>query len=58
VAVTAGDPLHVMTTGAAVVAASEPYDDDAGWEPIPDASLIEATPGDVTCIALHRKGTA
>jgi glutamine amidotransferase len=58
VAVTAGDPLHLMTTGAAVIAASEPYDEDASWEAVPDASLIEATPGDVTCTALHRKGNA
>jgi glutamine amidotransferase len=58
VAVTAGDPLHLMTTGVAVVAASEPYDDAAGWEEVPDGSVIEATPGDVTCTDLHRKGTA
>jgi hypothetical protein len=37
---------------------SEPHDDDAGWESVPDASLVEATPGDVTLTALHRKGTA
>jgi glutamine amidotransferase len=58
VAVAAGDSLHLRTTGAAVIAMSEPHDDDAGWESVPDASLVEATPGDVTCTALHRKGTA
>ncbi len=57
-AVVAGDPLHLMATGAAVIAASEPYDDDAAWQAVPDASLVEATPGDVTCTALHRKGNA
>ena len=58
VAVVAGDPLHLLSTGASVIAASEPHDNDAGWERVPDASLIEATPGDVTCTALHRKGNA
>jgi glutamine amidotransferase len=58
VAVVAGDPLHLLGTGAAVFAASEPHDEDSGWEAVPDASLVEATPGDVTCTALHRKGTA
>ena len=57
VAVTAGDPLHLLTTGAAVTVASEPSD-DSSWEAVPDASLIEATAGDVTCIALHRKEPA
>lgn len=55
VAATAGDPLRLLTTGAAVIAASEPYDDDAAWDAVPDSSLIEATPGDVTCTPLHRK---
>jgi glutamine amidotransferase len=58
VAVTAGDPLHVLSTGASVLVMSEPHDDDPGWEAVPDASLIEATPGDVTRTALHRKGNA
>jgi glutamine amidotransferase len=58
VAVVAGDPRHLLATGAAVVAASEPYDDDKRWEVVPDSSLIEATAADVTCTALHRKGNA
>ena len=58
VAVTAGDPLHLLATDAAVLVASERSDADAGWESVPNASVIEATPGEVTCTALHRKEPA
>jgi glutamine amidotransferase len=58
VAVTAGDPLHVLATGASITLASEPFDDDGRWEAIPDGSLIEATAADLTCTALRRKGNA
>jgi glutamine amidotransferase len=33
---------------AGVVIASEPYDDDPGWEEVPDRSLVLAGPGGVT----------
>ena len=38
--------------GDAVVVASEPFDDDPGWEPVPDASLVRATPTSVTVTPL------
>jgi glutamine amidotransferase len=58
VAVTAGDPLHVLATGASLTVASEPFDGDGRWEAIPEGSLIEATAADLTCTALRRKGNA
>lgn len=57
-AVAAGDSLAVLCTGSSVVVASEPYDDDRRWDPVPDRSVLEATAGAVTCVALHRKGNA
>lgn len=41
---TFGDTLFVRREADGVVVASEPYDDDAAWQQIPDMSLIEATP--------------
>lgn len=40
VATTWGDTLSVLRTGDGVVLASEPYDDDPGWEEIPDRHLV------------------
>jgi len=40
--VVVGEPLYVRR-GAGVVVASEPYDDEDGWEPVPDGSIVEAT---------------
>ncbi|MDQ1372757.1 MAG: gamma-glutamyl hercynylcysteine S-oxide hydrolase [Actinomycetota bacterium] len=57
-AVTAGDSLAVLSTEGAVVVASEPYDDDSRWNPVPDASLVEAVPGNVTYTGLDRKERA
>ncbi|WP_193046729.1 ergothioneine biosynthesis protein EgtC [Mycolicibacterium baixiangningiae] len=45
VATTWGDTLSVLRTGDGVVLASEPYDDDQGWEEIPDRHLVH-TDGD------------
>ena len=37
-----GESLFVRDDGDAVVVASEPYDDDPGWAPVPDGSLVAA----------------
>ena len=42
VATACGDSLFVRS-GGGVVVASEPFDDEPGWEPVPDRSLVEAT---------------
>lgn len=43
-----GDSLYVLEGGTlgpgAVVVASEPFDDQPGWQLVPDASLVEADP--------------
>ncbi len=41
-ATTFGDTLFVHEEPDAIVLASEPYDDDPGWQPVPPRSLIEA----------------
>jgi glutamine amidotransferase len=47
-ATTWGDTLFVRRLGdAGVVIASEPYDDEPGWEKVPDRSLVTAGPGGV-----------
>lgn len=45
-ATTWGDTLFVRQ-GESVVIASEPYDDEPGWEEVPDRSLVTAGPGGV-----------
>jgi glutamine amidotransferase len=45
-ATTWGDTLFVRS-GPAIVIASEPYDDEPGWEEVPDRSLVTAGPGGV-----------
>jgi glutamine amidotransferase len=35
-----------------VVVASEPYDSDLAWEPVPDGSLVEATPDETSVRSL------
>ena len=45
-----GDTLFVREFGEAadgIVIASEPYDDEPGWEEVPDRSLLTAGPGGV-----------
>jgi gamma-glutamyl hercynylcysteine S-oxide hydrolase len=40
-----------------LVLASEPYDDQPGWEDVPDRHLVEVTAEGVTLTALeHTKG--
>jgi len=45
-----GDPLFVLETGAGVLVASEPLDDDPSWRTVPDGSLLV---GDRTGIDVH-----
>ena len=47
-----GDSLFVLEAGAAAVVASEPYDDDPAWRPVPDRSVVSAEPGRVAVEAL------
>jgi len=42
-----GDSLFVLESEDAVVVASEPYDDDARWQRVPDGSMVDATVGRV-----------
>jgi len=42
-----GESLVTRRTADSVVVASEPYDDEAGWEPVPDGMLVDAAPGHV-----------
>lgn len=51
VATTCGESLFARR-GPALVVASEPYDDEPGWEPVPDASLVVARDGDVRITSL------
>ncbi|BCB76981.1 ergothioneine biosynthesis protein EgtC [Phytohabitans flavus] len=43
-ATTAGHSLSLRLDKSAVVVASEPYDDDPAWRPVPDRSLVVADP--------------
>jgi gamma-glutamyl hercynylcysteine S-oxide hydrolase len=56
VATTWGDTLSVLRRDDGVVLASEPYDDDPGWEEIPDRHLVEVVGPRVEMIPL--KGSA
>ncbi|TDB73532.1 ergothioneine biosynthesis protein EgtC [Micromonospora sp. KC721] len=47
-----GHALSVRATSGAVVLASEPYDDDPAWRPVPDGQLVVATPTVVRTRAL------
>lgn len=47
-----GDTLSILRRDDGVVLASEPYDNDAEWEDVPDRHLVEVTPGRVTLTAL------
>ncbi|HXY66337.1 MAG TPA: ergothioneine biosynthesis protein EgtC [Mycobacterium sp.] len=56
-ATTWGDTLSVLRRDDGVVLASEPYDDQPGWEDVPDRHLVEVTAEGVTLTALeHTKG--
>jgi glutamine amidotransferase len=52
-ATTWGDTLAVLRRDDGVVLASEPYDDQPGWEDVPDRHLVEVTAERVTMTALN-----
>lgn len=51
-ATTWGDTLSVLRREDGVVLASEPYDDDPGWQDIPDRHLVRADGSGVELIGL------
>jgi gamma-glutamyl hercynylcysteine S-oxide hydrolase len=51
-ATTWGDTLSILRRDDGLVLASEPYDDQPGWEDIPDRHLVEVTAEHVTLTAL------
>jgi glutamine amidotransferase len=52
-ATTWGDTLSILRRDDGVVLASEPYDDQPGWEDVPDRHLVEVTTEQVTMTALN-----
>lgn len=52
-ATTWGDTLSMLRRDDGLVLASEPYDDQPGWEDVPDRHLVEATADGVTLTALE-----
>lgn len=51
--VTWGEPMYVRRHGGAVVVASEPYDDEPGWEEVPDRHLVQADISAVTATPIE-----
>ena len=52
-ATTWGDTLAILRRDDGVVLASEPYDDQPGWEDVPDRRLVEVSAEQVTMTALN-----
>jgi glutamine amidotransferase len=52
VATAVGDSLSLLCRPDAVVLASEPYDGDPSWQPVPDRTLVETTATSLTCTPL------
>ncbi|MGN9767218.1 ergothioneine biosynthesis protein EgtC [Micromonospora sp. SD12] len=52
VASAAGHALSIRATPASVLLASEPHDDDPGWQAVPEGRLVEATATGVRVHAL------
>ncbi|WBB68977.1 ergothioneine biosynthesis protein EgtC [Micromonospora sp. WMMD812] len=50
-----GHALSVRETPGAVLLASEPHDDDPGWQAVPDGQLVTATAGQVRLRPLGRE---
>ncbi len=48
-----GDTLSILRRDDGVVLASEPYDDQSGWEDVPDRHLVEVTADRVTVTDLN-----
>jgi glutamine amidotransferase len=58
-ATTWGDTLSVLRRDDGVVLASEPYDDDPGWNDVPDRHLVQVDSDGLTLIPLNaEKGLA
>jgi glutamine amidotransferase len=58
-ATTWGDTLSVLRRDDGVVLASEPYDDDPGWNDLPDRHLVQVDSDGLTLIPLNaEKGLA
>ena len=58
-ATTGGDTLSILRRDDGLVLASEPYDDQPGWEDVPDRHLVDVTADGVTLTALeYSKGTS
>ena len=55
-ATAAGDTLWHRCSGAAVVVASEPGDDEPGWTEVPEGSVVTATARDVQVTGLISNG--
>jgi gamma-glutamyl hercynylcysteine S-oxide hydrolase len=53
VGTTWGDTLSILRRDDGVVLASEPYDDQPGWEDVPDRHLVEVSAEGVTLTALE-----
>jgi glutamine amidotransferase len=53
IATTWGDTLFYLREDRGTVLASEPYDDDPGWQEVPDRALVRAVPGHVIVEALE-----
>ncbi|MGD1169510.1 ergothioneine biosynthesis protein EgtC [Mycobacterium seoulense] len=52
-----GDTLSILRRADGVVLASEPYDDDPGWEEVPDRHLVDVTATGVALTPLdHPEG--
>jgi glutamine amidotransferase len=56
-ATTWGDTLSILRRPDGVVLASEPYDNDAEWEDVPDRHLVEVTAQGVTFTSLDPIGS-
>jgi gamma-glutamyl hercynylcysteine S-oxide hydrolase len=52
-ATTWGDTLSILRRDDGLVLASEPYDDQPGWEDVPDRHIVEVTADRVTMTALN-----
>jgi gamma-glutamyl hercynylcysteine S-oxide hydrolase len=52
-ATTWGDTLSILRRDDGLVLASEPYDDQPGWEDVPDRHLVEVTADRVTMTAVN-----
>jgi len=51
-----GDSLFVLDSDKGVVVASEPYDDDPRWKPVPGGSLVGADASGTTVTPLTPSG--